>query len=127
MTTLTIKDLSSTETLDAKKLQSVRGGIAVFAEPWGENPLLNWARRWLPYPGKDRTPDEQPVDRGQVQVLQEVFPALEVQGFQILGMARRFVGSRRALNGLDWCDAMLLARVPALERFCRYVVLTLRR
>jgi hypothetical protein len=31
MTKLTIKDLSSTETLDAKKLQSVRGGIAVFA------------------------------------------------------------------------------------------------
>ncbi|WP_066734310.1 hypothetical protein [Cupriavidus sp. D384] len=31
MTTLTIKDLSSTETLDAKKLQAVRGGIAVIA------------------------------------------------------------------------------------------------
>ncbi|GJG96485.1 hypothetical protein [Cupriavidus pauculus] len=28
MTTLTIKDLSSTETLDAKKRQAVRGGIA---------------------------------------------------------------------------------------------------
>ena len=31
MTTLTIKDLSSTETLDAKKLQAVRGGLALFA------------------------------------------------------------------------------------------------
>ena len=31
MTTLTIKDLSSTETLDAKTLQAVRGGLAVFA------------------------------------------------------------------------------------------------
>lgn len=31
MTTLTIKDLSSTETLDAKKLHAVRGGLAVFA------------------------------------------------------------------------------------------------
>ena len=31
MTTLTIKDLSSTETLDAKKLQAVHGGLAVFA------------------------------------------------------------------------------------------------
>ncbi len=30
-TTLTIKDLSSTETLDAKKLQAVRGGFTVFA------------------------------------------------------------------------------------------------
>jgi hypothetical protein len=31
MTTLTIKDLSSTETLDATTLKSVRGGLAVFA------------------------------------------------------------------------------------------------
>ncbi|PLP96390.1 hypothetical protein [Cupriavidus pauculus] len=29
MTKLTIKDLSSTETLDAKALQAVRGGIAI--------------------------------------------------------------------------------------------------
>nr|WP_315597247.1 hypothetical protein [uncultured Cupriavidus sp.] len=33
MTTLTIKDLSSTETLDAKTLQAVRGGLAIVA-PW---------------------------------------------------------------------------------------------
>src|SRR5205823_4605799 len=25
------------------------GGLAVFCEPWGENPLLNWARRRLSY------------------------------------------------------------------------------
>jgi len=31
MTTLTINDLSSTETLDAKTLASVRGGIALWA------------------------------------------------------------------------------------------------
>src|SRR5262249_54160222 len=37
------------------------GGIAVFSEPWGENPLLNWARRRWPYPGKQRTPDEEPL------------------------------------------------------------------
>ena len=37
------------------------GGIAVFAEPWGGNPVLNWARHRLPYPGKERTPDERPT------------------------------------------------------------------
>src|SRR6188768_2520779 len=25
------------------------GGVAVFCEPWGGNPLLSLARRWLPY------------------------------------------------------------------------------
>ncbi|HJT78357.1 MAG TPA: class I SAM-dependent methyltransferase, partial [Gemmataceae bacterium] len=28
------------------------GGVAVLCEPWGGNPLLSWARRRLPYPGK---------------------------------------------------------------------------
>src|SRR5262245_25531245 len=37
------------------------GGIAVFCEPWGENPLLEWARLRLPCPGKGRTPGERPL------------------------------------------------------------------
>ena len=40
------------------------GGVAVFCEPWGGNPLLEFARRCLPYPGKHRTPDERPLRRG---------------------------------------------------------------
>ncbi|MCX7699757.1 MAG: class I SAM-dependent methyltransferase, partial [Gemmataceae bacterium] len=32
-----------------------RGGVAVFCEPWGGNPWLEFARKYLPYPGKDRT------------------------------------------------------------------------
>jgi len=31
------------------------------------------------------------------------------------------------VTGLHWCDEMLLHRVPALQNFCRYVVLTLHR
>src|SRR5262249_17872146 len=34
----------------------VPGGVGVFCEPWGENVLLGLARRFLPYPGKERTP-----------------------------------------------------------------------
>jgi SAM-dependent methyltransferase len=44
------------------------GGVAVFSEPWGENPLLNWARRSLPYPGKERTPDEVPLRRRDLEI-----------------------------------------------------------
>jgi SAM-dependent methyltransferase len=103
------------------------GGVAVFCEPWGENPLLSWARRRLPYPGKQRTPDEQPLRRHQVQALAEVFGPVEVQGFQLLSMARRVVRSGQLIHGLDRCDRFLLGRFPGLQRFCRYVVLTLRR
>jgi SAM-dependent methyltransferase len=103
------------------------GGVAVFCEPWGENPLLNLARRRLPYPGKQRTPDERPLCRRDLRVLRACFPDLEVRGYQLLSMARRVLRPGRVVRGLDWCDRMLLTRVPALERFCRYVVLTLRR
>jgi ubiquinone/menaquinone biosynthesis C-methylase UbiE len=101
------------------------GGVAVFCEPWGENPLLNWARRRLPYPGKGRTPDEQPLRQRHIRHLRSVFPRVEVRGYQLLSMARRVLRSGRMVAGLDWCDRLLLTRVPALQGFCRYVVLVL--
>lgn len=103
------------------------GGRAVFCEPWGENPLLSWARRRLPYPGKERTPDEMPLGRHHLSLLRRVFARVEVQGFQLFSMARRVLRPGRLVAGLDWCDDLLLRRVPGLQRFCRYVVLTLER
>lgn len=103
------------------------GGVAVLCEPWGENPLLSWARRRLPYPGKERTPDEQPLRQRDVAELRTIFPAVEVRGHQLLGMARRVLRVAPLAQALARCDAVLLPRVPSLERFCRYVVLTLRR
>ena len=103
------------------------GGVAVFCEPWGENSLLAWARRRLPYPGKERTPDEEPLRLRQLPLLRESFPGLEVEGFQLLSMVRRVLRPGRLVAGLEWCDARLLRRVPSLKRFCRYVVLTPRR
>ena len=105
----------------------VPGGVAVFCEPWGENPLLNWVRRRLPYPGKERTVDEQPLRRRHLQILRRMFGSVEVRGYQLLSMARRVLCPGRLLAGLHWCDELLLRRLPALQRYCRYVVLTLRR
>jgi SAM-dependent methyltransferase len=103
------------------------GGIAVFCEPWGENPLLNWARRHWPYPGKGRTPDEQPLRRRHLRILRQVFPHLETEGFQLLSMVRRVLPTRRFLFPLQQADAWLLTRWPAVQVFCRYFVLTLHR
>jgi ubiquinone/menaquinone biosynthesis C-methylase UbiE len=102
-------------------------GRAIFCEPWGGNALLNLARRRLPYPGKHRTPDEQPITRCHLATLKALFPSVYVRGFQLLAMAHRVVAAQRLRTRLDWCDAMLLDRVPALEQFCRYVVLTLQK
>jgi SAM-dependent methyltransferase len=103
------------------------GGVAVFCEPWGENPLLSWARRTLPYPGKHHTRDERPLRAADLTPLRDAFAGLEMEGHQLLGMVRRWAGPTRLSRALAWCDRPLLGCLPLLGRLCRYVVLTLRR
>lgn len=103
------------------------GGVAVFCEPWGDNPLLALVRRRFPYPGKARTPDERPLRSRDLARLRESFPGLEVEGFQLLSMVRRAVRAPRLIAGLERCDRWLLRAVPGVKKMCRYVVLTLRR
>jgi SAM-dependent methyltransferase len=104
------------------------GGVAVFCEPWGGNPLLELARRHLPYPGKHRTPDERPLRPGDLPPLREAFVDLTVRGYQLFGMAGRLIRRERRSGGqLDRLDSALLARWPRLEKWCRYVVIELRR
>jgi SAM-dependent methyltransferase len=103
------------------------GGVAVFCEPWGGNPLLRFARRRLPYPGKHRTEDEKPLVSADLAPLRSHFPNLTVEGFQLLGMVRR-VCKRRAVTAVaDATDRLILRVVPGLRNWCRYVVLTVRK
>src|SRR5207248_23283 len=53
-------------------------GVAVFCEPWGENRWLRWARRHADYPGKQRTPDEDPLGRRHLRELREHFAGIDV-------------------------------------------------
>jgi SAM-dependent methyltransferase len=103
------------------------GSIAVFCEPWGGNPFLAVARRWLPYPGKHRTPDEKPLTRRDLAPLLDSFHQLEIEGFQFLGMLRRVWKSPRACRLFDRIDARLLRRLPPLGNWCRYAVIVLRK
>lgn len=102
------------------------GGVAVFCEPWGGNPLLRWAREHWPYPGKERTAGEAPLVPGQLEQLREVFGEVEVNGYQLLGMVRRLGVPGRLARLLDRVDSRLLRGRPRLARWCRYTVLTLR-
>ncbi|HUR52514.1 MAG TPA: class I SAM-dependent methyltransferase [Gemmataceae bacterium] len=102
------------------------GGVAVFCEPWGGNPLLSLARRFLPYPGKDRTPDEVPLTRRDLDPLRAIFGAVELRGFQLFGMVRR-VWKGRAVRVLDAIDGGVLRMVPPLRNWCRYAVIAVRK
>ncbi len=103
------------------------GGLGVFCEPWGENVLLELARQWLPYPGKERSPDERPLRRRDLAILRRYFTDVDSHPFQLFGMARRLLPGAAVLPALDRCDAAMLRRWPGLGRFCRYLVLGLRR
>ena len=103
------------------------GGIAVFCEPWGGNPLLEFARKYLPYPGKNRTRDEQPLRPRDLTPLMDWFPNLTLEGFQLFSMMRRVWTHRGIVSTLDAVDARCLQALPPLKKWCRYVVLTMTK
>lgn len=100
-------------------------GVAVFCEPWGGNPLLRWARRNLPYAGKERTPDEAPLMPADLATLRTVFPDMEAEHVQLLGMIRRAWRSCPLLGILDRMDVAILRHWHAVRPWSRYVVSTL--
>jgi SAM-dependent methyltransferase len=103
------------------------GGVAVLCEPWGGNPLARLARRWLPYPGKDHTADEEPLGPRHARQLESVFGTVEVEGYQVFAALRRMTRRSGLRSILEQADSRLLNSFPRLRRFGRYVVLTLRR
>jgi hypothetical protein len=108
-----------------KRVLKPRGG-AVFCEPWGGNPVLEFARRTLPYPGKHRTADEHPLRSRDLAPLRAHFPNLHVEGFQLFGMVRRVCRWSTVTQTADALDRLALRTSPWLWNWCRYVVLSVR-
>ncbi|MEZ6138942.1 MAG: methyltransferase domain-containing protein [Zavarzinella sp.] len=101
-------------------------GVAVFCEPWGGNPVLQFARNYLPYPGKCRTIDERPFDTADITHLKQLFDVQTI-GFEFFGMIRRVLFREPGAGGLlSKIDRWVLRRVPYLQQFARYTVVVLR-
>jgi SAM-dependent methyltransferase len=108
----------------AKELNRVMkpGARATFIEPLGMNPLLEFARRHLPYRGKGRTQDESPLTYPEIELFIKYFAAARYQEFGFLSMVQRRVTKSRTVVGfLQRCDVVLLERFPGLRRLCREV------
>lgn len=103
------------------------GGVAVFCEPWGGNPILRFARNHLPYPGKHRTPDEEPLTPKMLESLRQVFPDLEVEPHQFFGMVGRVWRNRLLCRVLKSLDQMVFQFIPMTRSWCRYVVVELNK
>lgn len=98
------------------------GGRALFREPLGTNPLLQFARQRLPYRHKHRSLNENPLNYGDIQRVGQHFQTTRVREFYLFSMISRVVGGEMSFPGLWALDEFLIQRLPPLRRWCRYVL-----
>jgi SAM-dependent methyltransferase len=101
------------------------GGKAVFIEPLGHNPVLEFARSRLGYRGKHRSPGEKPLRYEDLDPVRSVFPGLRTHEKKLLGMLDRVVDWEPLTGFLDRLDDRLFRLMPALRRWSRLVVVEL--
>ena len=103
------------------------GGRLVLAEGWGNNPLLDAARRLRWRFGREPVEAGEGVifNEGDVERLRQRMRKVEVTPLNLLAMAKRLFRGRfqrpavRAiLAGLEDTDRVLLAALPGLSRYC---------
>jgi SAM-dependent methyltransferase len=99
------------------------GGKAVFAEPMGMNPLLNLARARIWYPHKHPRGADRPLNYDEIHAWGQEFNEFHYREVQLFSMAERAFGFGKRFTFLRDLDDRLIARVPALRRYCRYVVM----
>jgi hypothetical protein len=98
-------------------------GRALFREPLGANPLLQLARERLPYRDKHRSLNEHLLDYAQIEQVGQHFRTSRVREFYLFSMISRAVGSEMSFPTLWALDEFLIQRVPAVRRWCRYVLM----
>jgi len=103
-------------------------GKALFREPLGANPALEFARRRLPYQGKYHSRHERPLNYADMALLGTFFRETHLREFYLFSSLSRLLGGERGgLFRLLWAvDEFLLRHFRALRRFCRYVVVEYR-
>ncbi|MGD1993091.1 MAG: methyltransferase domain-containing protein [Anaerolineae bacterium] len=99
------------------------GGRALFREPLGLNPLLDFARRHLPYRRKVRAPGDRFLREEDLQAVGAQFSSFHLRPFYLFSMISRAIGKRERFSLLWSLDELLLARFPGLWRWCRYAVI----
>ncbi|HKT74173.1 MAG TPA: class I SAM-dependent methyltransferase [Steroidobacteraceae bacterium] len=116
-----------------KAMQEVRrvltqDGVAIFAEPLGHNPFVNWYRRRTP---ELRTPDEHPLTVSDLRAVARGFRSSKVTYFGLVSPAIGVLSAR--LRNVDSLTRFicrldrLLCRIPFVRRYAWYCVLEVRQ
>ena len=103
------------------------GGKAVFIEPMGMNPFLNYARDHIPYPGKNPRGADSPLNYDEINGWGKGFKAFRYREIQLLSMLERGLGQHVKMLPLRKMDNFLLKNFPFLRKYCRYVVMYMEK
>ena len=102
------------------------GGLAVFMEPLGHNPLINMYRRMTP---NLRTVDEHPLMMRDIKDAKTFFRRVTPQHFVLQSLAAvPFHGRksfRKVLHTLEASDALMFRCLPFTKRYSWQVILSL--
>lgn len=99
------------------------GGKALFREPLGANPLLEFTRQYLPYRAKHRSLNEHPLKYSDIEQVGQHFRVTRLREFYLFSMISRAVGGEMSFPGLWALDEYLIGRLPGLRRWCRYALI----
>lgn len=98
------------------------GGRALFREPLGTNPVLEFARNHLPYRDKHHSLNEHPLTYEHIQLLGRSFRSTRVREFYLFSMISRALGGEMSFPALWSLDEWLIRHIPPTRRWCRYVL-----
>lgn len=103
------------------------GGVGVFLEPLGLNPAIRMYRRVTP---GERTPDEHPLLRADLQFMERWFEQVDLRFFHLASLAALPLLKTnyfdRALSALDKVDGTILARSRLAQDLAWFVTIELR-
>ncbi|MGE3801765.1 MAG: class I SAM-dependent methyltransferase [Candidatus Kapaibacterium sp.] len=104
------------------------GGVAVFHEPLGHNPLINRFRNQTPHL---RTPDEHPLLRADLRQAEEYFSELHLHFFHLTSLGivpLRNSPLFKPLYGVtEGIDRLLMTILPPLRGWAWYCVMEMRK
>jgi ubiquinone/menaquinone biosynthesis C-methylase UbiE len=103
------------------------GGIAIFVEPLGHNPIVNWYRDRTP---EIRTADEHPLLAKDLETMSRGFSRSKVTYFgfiaPVLGLLSAKTNPKSPLTKLVWGLDRLICRIPGIRRYAWFSVIELR-
>lgn len=102
------------------------GGRAGFKDPLGQNPVLEFARDYVPYKWKKPAKGtDRPLKFSDIGQFGEFFSRCSYQGFGFVSLIQTLIWGRDNSTARRIANAMdhhLLRILPFMQRYCRFVV-----